>query len=137
MKILSPNKQNYFLSKVYLLIGIMIITFANSCKHHTSYPQIPPKLVIGIVVDQMRADYINRFWNKFGTNGFKRMVKQGFLCENTNINYYQTETGPGHSAIYTGTTPSLNGIVANDWFSREIDKSMYCVSDSSVVSTGS
>jgi predicted AlkP superfamily pyrophosphatase or phosphodiesterase len=131
------NKSHLYYRNWLLLIAIFIITINFSCKHHPSYPQTPPKLVVGIVVDQMRADYINRFWNKFGNNGFKRMVKQGFLCENTNINYFQTETGPGHSAIYTGTTPSLNGIVANDWFSREIDKSMYCVSDSTVVSAGS
>lgn len=137
MMIIKPNKFPCYKSKIYLLIGMVMINLSYSCKHHSTYPETPPKLVVGIVVDQMRADYINRFWNKFGNNGFKRMVKQGFLCENANINYYQTETGPGHSAIYTGTTPSLNGIVANDWFSREIDKSMYCVSDSTVIPTGS
>ncbi len=89
-----------------------------------------PKLVVGIVVDQMRADYISRFWNKFSDKGFKRLVNGGFLCENNNINYMQSETGPGHAAIYTGTTPSINGIVANDWYARDLDKMVYCVGDS-------
>ncbi len=89
-----------------------------------------PKLVVGVVVDQMRADYISRFWNKFSDKGFKRLVSQGFLCENNNINYSASETGPGHAAIYTGTTPSINGIISNDWYSRNLDKMVYCVGDS-------
>src|SRR5688572_10039896 len=65
-----------------------------------------PKLVVGIVVDQMRYDYIYRYWDKFGNDGFKRLVNEGFSCKNTNYNYVPTYTGPGHAAIYTGTTPA-------------------------------
>ena len=89
-----------------------------------------PKLVVSIVVDQMRADYISRFWNKFSDKGFKRLVNGGFLCENNTINYTQSETGPGHAAIYTGATPSINGIVGNEWFQRDLNKMIYCVGDS-------
>lgn len=96
-----------------------------------------PKLVVGIVVDQMRYDYIQKYWDKFGNDGFKRLVNEGYNCKNTNYNYVPTFTGPGHSAIYTGTTPGINGIVANDWYDRNSGKSMYCAQDTLVSTVGS
>ncbi len=95
-----------------------------------------PKLVVGIVIDQMRYDYIYRFWDKYGDDGFKKLVNEGFFCKNTNYNYVPTYTGPGHAAIYTGTTPAVHGIIANDWFDKSTLKSVYCVDDNSVTSVG-
>jgi len=77
------------------------------------------------VIDQMRTDYIYRYWNRFGEGGFKRLVNEGFFCKNTHYNYVPTYTGPGHSSIYTGAAPSAHGIIANDWFSKETGKEMY------------
>ena len=71
-----------------------------------------PKLVVGIVVDQMRYDYISRYWDKLEKNGFKRFVNEGAFCKNARQNYIYTQTGPGHATIYTGATPSVNGIVS-------------------------
>ena len=88
-----------------------------------------PKLVIGIVVDQMRYDYLDRFWNDFGEDGFKKLVKEGFSCKNVNYNFKPTYTGPGHASIFTGTTPSVHGIVGNHWYSKEKAEVVYCVSD--------
>lgn len=96
-----------------------------------------PKLVVGIVIDQMRYDYIYRFWDKYGEFGFKRLVNDGFFCKNANYNYVPTYTAPGHAAIYTGTTPAVNGIIANDWFDRKSGKNIYCVTDNNVSSVGS
>ncbi len=96
-----------------------------------------PKLVVGIVVDQMRSDYIARYWNKLSDNGFKRLVNNGFYCKNTNYNYVPTFTGPGHTSIYTGTTPASHGIIANEWYSRETGKMMYCTDDKTVKTIGS
>lgn len=96
-----------------------------------------PKLVVGIVIDQMRYDYIYRFWDKFSANGFKRLVNEGFFCKNANYNYVPTYTAPGHAAIYTGTTPAVNGIIANDWFDSKTGKNMYCVTDGNVSGVGS
>ncbi len=107
------------------------------CLLSTAYCFSQPKLVIGIVVDQMRYDYIHKYWNKFGTDGFKKLVNEGFSCNNTNYNYVPTFTGPGHSAIYTGTTPSVNGIVGNEWYDRETRKPIYCVDDKTVITLGS
>ncbi len=85
-----------------------------------------PKLVIGIVVDQMRYDYIDRFWNDFGNNGFKKLVKEGAYFKNTHFSYAPTYTGPGHASIFTGTTPAHHGIIANNWYDKELKKSVYC-----------
>ena len=96
-----------------------------------------PKLIVGIVVDQMRADYISRYWSKYGNNGFKRLVNNGFYCKNTNYNYVPTYTGPGHASIFTGTTPSAHGIISNEWFSRTENKMIGCVADQNVITVGS
>lgn len=95
-----------------------------------------PKLVIGIVVDQMRNDYIYRYWDRFGKGGFKRLVSKGYHFRNAHYNYVPTYTGPGHCSIYTGATPRAHGIIANDWFVRENGSNQYCVSDSLVKTVG-
>lgn len=96
-----------------------------------------PKLVVGIVIDQMRFDYVYRFMDRFGEDGFKRLINQGYNCRNANFNYTPTYTGPGHASIYTGTTPSVHGIIANKWYDNQELKSSYCVSDPLVKSVGS
>lgn len=96
-----------------------------------------PKLVVGIVVDQMRYDYIYRFWNKFGNNGFKKLINEGFFCKNTMYNYVPTYTGPGHASIYTGSTPSIHGIIANIWYDKFQGKKVYCTDDANVNTVGS
>lgn len=88
-----------------------------------------PKLVVGIVVDQMRADYLYRYYDKYGDGGLKRLMHEGFHFKNAHFNYGPTYTGPGHAAVYTGTTPSRNGIIANNWYSRKLKRSVYCAED--------
>ncbi len=88
-----------------------------------------PKLVVGIVVDQMRQEYLYRYENKFGANGFKRFMNEGFMLKNAHYNYVPTETGPGHASIYTGTTPAIHGIIANEWYDRSLKKDVNCVND--------
>ncbi|MBL7924444.1 MAG: alkaline phosphatase family protein [Bacteroidia bacterium] len=95
-----------------------------------------PRLVVGIVVDQMRPDYLSRYWEKLGSNGFKRILKGGFHCRNTHYNYAPTYTGPGHASIYTGSTPALHGIAGNDWYDQQAMDSVYCTFDSSARGVG-
>ena len=95
-----------------------------------------PKLVVGIVVDQMRYDYLTRFYNKYGEGGFKRMVNEGFNCKNNHFNYVPTKTGPGHASIFTGSTPKYHGIIGNDWFDKSLGKKVNCVEDNSVIPLG-
>ena len=94
-----------------------------------------PKLVVGIVVDQMRWDYLYRYYNKYESGGFKRLLKDGFSCENTMINYIPTVTAIGHTSIFTGSVPSLHGIAGNNWIDKT-GKSIYCTDDSTVVTIG-
>lgn len=95
-----------------------------------------PKLVVGIVVDQMRFDYINRYWNDYTDGGFKRLIAEGYNCTNTHFNYIPTYTGPGHASIYTGATPSTHGIISNYWYDRELEEYGYCVSDTEMNTVG-
>ena len=95
-----------------------------------------PKLIVGIMVDQMRWDYLYRFADKYGETGFKRLLREGYSCENTHINYVPTYTAPGHTCAYTGSVPSLHGIIGNDWYNRETGTEQYCTSDTSYHTVG-
>ncbi|WP_293895881.1 alkaline phosphatase PafA [Flavobacterium sp.] len=95
-----------------------------------------PKLVVGIVVDQMKMEYLYRFQNDFSENGFKRLMNKGYTFYNMHYNYMPTYTAPGHASIYTGTTPAMHGIVSNEWYSRSAGKEVYCTDDASVKTLG-
>lgn len=96
-----------------------------------------PKLMVGLVVDQMRWDYLYRYYNRYQSGGFKRLLNEGFTCENTNIDYIPTVTAAGHTCIYTGSVPSIHGIAGNDFIIQATGKSMYCTEDSTVKTVGS
>lgn len=119
--------------KRIIVLIFSIIIFLSSF----SQTSVKPKLVVGIVIDQMRYDYIYRYWDKYGNDGFKKLVNDGFFCRNTNFNYMPTYTGPGHASIYTGTTPAVHGIISNDWFDKESGKMIYCVTDKNIAGVGS
>ena len=97
-----------------------------------------PKLVVGIVIDQMRWDYLYRYNDVFKVNGgFKRMLNDGFSCENTMIPYTPTYTAAGHTCVYTGSVPAIHGIMGNNWYDNQKRKEMYCAEDTSVQTVGS
>ena len=95
-----------------------------------------PKLVVGLVVDQMRWDYFYRYYSRYGNGGFKRLLNGGFKCENTFINYIPSYTAIGHSSIYTGSVPALHGIAGNNWIEQYSGAKMYCTQDDAVNSVG-
>lgn len=95
-----------------------------------------PKLVVGLMVDQMRWDYLYRFADRYGDDGFKRLLKEGFSCENTLLNYVPTFTAIGHSSVYTGSVPSIHGIAGNDWIIQATGQPMYCTQDDNVQGVG-
>jgi predicted AlkP superfamily pyrophosphatase or phosphodiesterase len=88
-----------------------------------------PKLVVGIVVDQMRQEYLYRFYDKFGQQGFKRLINDGFMLRNAHYNYAPTVTGPGHASVYTGTTPAIHGIIGNEFYDKLSRQFVNCVED--------
>ena len=95
-----------------------------------------PKLVVGIVVDQMRFEYLTRFENHYSENGFKRLMYDGFFAKNTHFSYIPTYTAPGHATVYTGTTPANHGIISNDWYDKFNNASVYCVYNENIHSIG-
>ncbi len=109
---------------IFLAITLLILAAT-----HTNAQPPKPKLVIGIVVDQMRQDYLLRFSDKYGEDGLKRIMKNGTVAYNAHYNYIPTNTGPGHASVYTGTTPSMHGIISNNWYNKQTGKSLYCVED--------
>jgi predicted AlkP superfamily pyrophosphatase or phosphodiesterase len=129
--------------KIRLLLTIAFATAvfnlsAQTKKTTTTTTMIPrPKLMVGIVVDQMRWDYLYRYYDRYQTGGFKRMLNEGFTCENTQIPYIPTVTAAGHTCIYTGSVPAIHGIAGNDFIIQATGKSMYCTDDSTVVGVGS
>ena len=96
-----------------------------------------PKLVIGLVVDQMRWDYLYRYYDRYAEGGFKRLLNEGFSVENTLIPYTPTYTAVGHSSIYTGSVPAITGIIGNNWYDPQTYKGVYCTDDSTVTGVGS
>jgi predicted AlkP superfamily pyrophosphatase or phosphodiesterase len=126
------------MKKTLIIAGIII---ANSLVAQTKTAAAAvelkqPKLVVGVVVDQMRQDYIYRYWNKFGNGGFKKLISEGYFYKNTHYNYVPTYTGPGHASIYTGTSPATHGIISNDWYVKETGELTYCTDDETVKPVG-
>ena len=95
-----------------------------------------PKLIVGIIVDQMRQEYLYRFADRYKEGGFKRLMNDGFMMKNGHYNYIPTYTGPGHASVYTGTTPATHGIIGNSWYVRSLNGSLYCAGDSTVTNVG-
>lgn len=120
----------------HLLLLIFVLAPSLGSAQNFQAEKDRPKLVVGIIIDQMRYDYLTRYWDKYGEGGFKKLVNGGFHCTNTHYNYVPTYTGPGHASIYTGTTPAIHGIVGNNWFDRTIGKSVYVTGDSAAKGVG-
>lgn len=123
-------------SFLILLLFIAQNIFAQQNTSKSFNPDDRPKLVVGIVVDQMHYEYLTRYWHHYTDDGFKRLVNQGYNFANNHFNYFPTYTGPGHAAVYSGATPSVNGIVGNSWFDRKLGRNMYVVEDTSVSTVG-
>lgn len=110
-------------------ILILAIFFSGMVNGQVKRDQHGPKLVVGIIVDQMRNEYLYRFDSKFSSGGFKRLMGDGFMVKNGHYNYVPTITGPGHASVYTGSTPAIHGIISNDWYDKNEKVNVNCVGD--------
>jgi predicted AlkP superfamily pyrophosphatase or phosphodiesterase len=115
-----------------LVFGSWLLTLNINAQNHLERS----KLIVGIVIDQMRWDYLYRFYEGYGNDGFKRLLSQGFSCENTMLNYIPTYTAIGHSSIYTGSVPNIHGIAGNDFIRQATGEWVYCSQDTSVKAVG-
>jgi predicted AlkP superfamily pyrophosphatase or phosphodiesterase len=120
------------LALIFSLI-IAFVLFSN----FTPAKKRVPKLVVGIVVDQMAYEFIPRYIEKYSDNGFKRLIADGFSCKNTKLVHFPSYTAVGHSSIYTGSVPRINGIIGNDWYDYEKNKVVYCADDDTCNTVGS
>jgi predicted AlkP superfamily pyrophosphatase or phosphodiesterase len=120
---------------VPLLLLLSIVSYSQPNKVYKNATE-RPKLVVGIVVDQMRWDYLYRYYNRYSPGGFRRLIDQGFSAENTFINYIPTVTGCGHACLYTGSVPAINGIAGNEWIDINTKKIVYCAGDTTVSGVG-
>ncbi len=121
------------MKKVLILLAL---AFSFPATSQVSEEIVVPRLVVGITIDQMRADMIARYWSGFGKDGFKRLVRKGAWMIDTRFQYVPTYTGPGHASIYTGASPSGHGIVANDWYDETTGELIYCVQDTTTQQFG-
>ena len=121
--------------KRYLFLLIFVVTLIYSCEKRKIKEQ-KPTLVVGIVVDQMRFDYLTKYANRYSEHGFKKLLNQGFSLTNAHFNHLGTYTAVGHASVYTGTTPSDHGIIGNNWYDKYLKKSIYCVDDTNYNSIG-
>jgi len=122
------------MKKAIFYLFTAILLFAN-CKN-TEPTSTKPKLVVGIVIDQMRYDYLTRFADRYSEDGFNRILKNGFSLENAHYNFIPTYTAVGHASIFTGTSPSNHGIISNNWYDKVLKKSIYCVDDENYKTIG-
>ena len=120
------------------MAAAVVVASLSSVQAQNKKSDVPrPKLVVGIVIDQMRWDYLYRFYDKYENDGFKRLLNTGFSLNNVHINYVPTVTAIGHTSIYTGSVPSIHGIAGNTWIDKETGKDVYCTADLSVQPVGS
>jgi predicted AlkP superfamily pyrophosphatase or phosphodiesterase len=104
------------MQKLFFIIFLCLISAGQLSAQKVQKVASSPKLVVGVMVDQMRWDFIYRYKAKYGENGFKRILREGFSNENAHIPYAQTVTAAGHACVYTGSVPAVNGIMGNEWY---------------------
>lgn len=96
------------------LIFIFLFSWVYAQKHFNE----PPKLIVGITIEEMRYEMLLRYWDAFADGGFKQLVDEGTLCTQVHHNYFITQNAPGHASIVTGTYPSYHGIISDQWYDK-------------------
>ncbi|MBI9066194.1 MAG: alkaline phosphatase family protein [Salinivirgaceae bacterium] len=117
-------------------IILLFISFQSIAQKRKEIPPEAPKLIIGIVVEDMRYDYLYRFWDNFGEGGFRKLIDEGTFCQNANYNYLLTQTAPGFATIAAGCAPEVHGIVSDKWYQRLQNLNSFSVFDDKVKTIG-
>ncbi len=128
------------MTKQNTLIIFLLLTFLSGISliaQNTKNNEITPKLVVVLSVDQMRTDYISRFWNKFQAGGFKRLVTDGAVCTNAQLDLHIQKISTGTATLFTGVYPAAHGIVNNAWYDRLKKKEINCIADDYFITVGS
>ena len=110
-----------------------ILTILTLTGIHAQSSPGTPKLVVGLTIDQLRTDYIEAFSSLYGEKGFKRLWKEGKIYLNAEYSFSNVDRASAMAAIYTGTTPSMNGIISYKWMDPSTLKQVSCVEDPSFI----
>lgn len=134
-------KPSSLLSAIVLLsLSVTVTLTAPMAAHAEEKPAAttftPPKLVVAILVDQLRYEYLEKFHHQFSKGGFRRLTDEGAFMTFARYDYSPTITGPGHASFFSGSTPSMHGIISNEWYDRRTQQMMYCVIDPDVKPVG-
>ncbi len=122
-----------FFISAFLVLGL---SYTSSAQLNRSIPSEKPKLIVQVVVSQMRFDYLNRYWEKFSDNGFKLLINEGTYCRNARYNYLLTQAYPGVATIATGANPSVHGIISDKWYNRNTGNEVEATADEKVNTVG-
>ncbi|MCF6240228.1 MAG: alkaline phosphatase family protein [Bacteroidales bacterium] len=122
------------MNRFFLVLFLLLVLGVHLFSQTESVPK-KPKLIVNVVVEQMRYELLQRYMNKFTEEGFKKLINGGTVCENAMYDYLITESAPGYATIATGTTPSNHGIVSNIWYNRLKERKIYCVEDNSLANS--
>lgn len=113
-----------------------LLLFTTASAQNAYIPPDKPKLVIGIIVEQLRYDQLERVWDILPDNGLKRMVSEGTYYRNVSLDYLSTQAAPGFATIATGATPSAHGITSDTWFHPFNDQMIFSVQDPTAGAVG-
>ncbi len=122
--------------RITLLIIMILLSLPAINGQGPYIPPSKPKLVVGIVVEQLRYDQLEMMLEKFRENGIRRLINEGTYYKGASYQYLSTQSGPGHATISTGAEPSAHGIVADSWYETLRDDLVYCTADPSVYPAG-
>ena len=106
----------------FAAVGLPISSSASAYNAH-------PKLIVVIVIDQFRGDYLDRYRDEFGDSGFRFLLDHGAYFPNCNYNYANTRTAPGHATLFTGAYSNGHGIVSNEWWDQKKKRMVTSVED--------
>ncbi len=122
--------------KRYTIIVILILVFVKLSGQGAYLPPDKPRLVIGIVVEELKYDQLEKFRDKLGENGIKRLINEGTYFKNASYEYMLTQSAPGHATISTGAEPSFHGITSDEWYVPLKNELINCTRDATVNSVG-
>lgn len=127
-------KQNIWIVVVLMTIVCRNPLTAQTVKNSASGV---PKIVVILSVDQMRTDYLTRYWNKFQEGGFKRLVNEGAVCSNAQLDLHVQKISTGTATLFTGVYPATHGIIGDSWYDRLKKKEINCIADDYFITVGS
>ncbi len=130
----SSNSSDYLLR--FFVVFFMVFRPGEEARSESKSVAEGPDLIVGIVVDKMRYDYLTRMWDRFGDGGFRRLVSEGSSFSNARYDYLINQSAPGYATIFTGANPSAHGIISDKWYDRLRDEMVSAVYSDNAVAVG-